>query len=375
MSYGLSATRPFALAAAAITLAACGATTSSARAQQSALTGTGTGTLTIGNKVTTFTRVEATLADRGKASLRLVGDDEKGTRLLNGWWRTEGGSTVRISLRPDPPQFSGKQRIGGSGTLRVTTGGSPPTKTVAEIRLDGGADQARPFLLRFVATGETPPAAPEPTAATTRGMRTISGTVTYRERIRLPAPTVRVRLVHPARPGVRLAEQTLTAPAGPPYRFALACDPADVRPGTTYRIDAEVLAGGLVRFFGSAPYPGRDSVAIVAKIPPVGEDPETMASEATGEALYRERIALPPGSLLKVRLMEQGAQNAIVGRTIPAKNGTTPFALFYDPNHIAEGKSYVVTAAIVTPDGRIRFRGSQPFQPDTALKILLVAGQ
>ncbi|HVK07020.1 MAG TPA: hypothetical protein VM490_26365, partial [Armatimonadaceae bacterium] len=72
MSYGLSATRPFALAAAAITLAACGATTSSARAQQSALTGTGTGTLTIGNKVTTFNRVEATLADRGKASLRLV---------------------------------------------------------------------------------------------------------------------------------------------------------------------------------------------------------------------------------------------------------------------------------------------------------------
>jgi uncharacterized lipoprotein YbaY len=206
-------------------------------------------------------------------------------------------------------------------------------------------------------------------------MRTINGTVTYRERIRLPDPTVRVRLVHAASPGVRLAEQTLTAPAGPPYRFALTCDPADVRPGTAYRVDAEVLAGGLVRFFGSAPYPGQGSVAIVAKAPPIGEDPETMASEATGEAFYRERIALSPGSLLKVRLMEKGAQSAIVGRTIPAKNGTTSFALFYDPNHIAEGKSYVVTAAIVTPDGRTRFRGSQPFQPDTALKILLVGGQ
>jgi len=81
----------------------------------------------------------------------------------------------------------------------------------------------------------------------------------------------------------------------------------------------------------------------------------------TGSVTYRERIALPPSAVVKVRLVDVSRADApaiMLGeQVIKAAGRQVPFAfdIAYDPRRIDERFSYAVQARIEDEDGRLRF--------------------
>lgn len=90
----------------------------------------------------------------------------------------------------------------------------------------------------------------------------------------------------------------------------------------------------------------------------VGAD-AAQIKQVTGEALYLQRILLPPDTRLRVALVDVSRQDApgevlseqemVIGGRIPV-----PFALPYDPARIEPTHTYVVQARIFV-EGRLRF--------------------
>ena len=84
-------------------------------------------------------------------------------------------------------------------------------------------------------------------------------------------------------------------------------------------------------------------------------------AEVTGTAAYRERILLPPGHVLTVRLEDVSLADApsrtLAEQVTPLEGRGPPytFNLAYDPAEIRENHSYAVRAEIRDPDGRLRF--------------------
>lgn len=82
-------------------------------------------------------------------------------------------------------------------------------------------------------------------------------------------------------------------------------------------------------------------------------------AEVTGTALYRERIAMPPGAVFEVTLEEAGkpgAQPVILGQMRKTDAGQPPYAftISYDKAKIRRRRTYVVKARLLL-DGRPRF--------------------
>ncbi|MFT4955704.1 MAG: putative lipoprotein [Brevundimonas sp.] len=84
-------------------------------------------------------------------------------------------------------------------------------------------------------------------------------------------------------------------------------------------------------------------------------------AEVTGAAAYRERILLPPGHVLTVRLEDVSLADApsrtLAEQVTPLEGRGPPYAfnLVYDPANIRDNHSYAVRAEIRDPDGRLRF--------------------
>lgn len=84
-------------------------------------------------------------------------------------------------------------------------------------------------------------------------------------------------------------------------------------------------------------------------------------AEVTGTAAYRERILLPPGHVLTVRLEDVSLADApsrtLAQQVTPLEGRGPPYAfnLAYDPAEIRDNHSYAVRAEIRDPDGRLRF--------------------
>lgn len=84
-------------------------------------------------------------------------------------------------------------------------------------------------------------------------------------------------------------------------------------------------------------------------------------AEVTGTASYRERILLPPGHVLSVRLEDVSLADAparVLAEQVTPLEGRGPpypFALAYDPAEIRENHSYAVRAEIRDEAGRLRF--------------------
>jgi heat shock protein HslJ len=94
-----------------------------------------------------------------------------------------------------------------------------------------------------------------------RQQASLSGVVTYRQRIALPPYSeLHVRLVDASRADGRvqvLAEQTV-APAGQvPIRFRLTFDPSRVDTSREYRLQARIEGGGTLLFINTRPHPVR----------------------------------------------------------------------------------------------------------------------
>jgi len=88
---------------------------------------------------------------------------------------------------------------------------------------------------------------------------------------------------------------------------------------------------------------------------------DTSAARITGSVTYRERVALPPSAVVKVRLVDVSRADApatVIGeQVIKAAGRQVPFAfeIAYDPKRIEERFTYAVQARIEDEDGRLRF--------------------
>ena len=82
-------------------------------------------------------------------------------------------------------------------------------------------------------------------------------------------------------------------------------------------------------------------------------------ARVTGTVFYLERIALPPGAVLKVQLIDGSIADApadvIAQETIQVTTQVPiPFSLSYDPHRIIPSHTYAVQARIEV-DGKLRF--------------------
>ncbi|KAF1061532.1 YbaY family lipoprotein [Variovorax sp.] len=103
------------------------------------------------------------------------------------------------------------------------------------------------------------PSAPSASAAPLVVSGTVSGTVSYRERIALdPAAEVRVQLLDVSRmdaPSVVLAEQRIRADGRqPPFAYTLQVDAARIDPRMRYAVAARIVRGEQLLFINDTQY-------------------------------------------------------------------------------------------------------------------------
>lgn len=98
-----------------------------------------------------------------------------------------------------------------------------------------------------------------PGVAGAQGAAAVSGTLTYRERVALPANavvTVQVARVNATGAPQVVAEQRFTTNgAQPPFRYSLPYDPARIDPNASYTVQANISVGGQLRFTTNTIYP------------------------------------------------------------------------------------------------------------------------
>jgi uncharacterized lipoprotein YbaY len=116
---------------------------------------------------------------------------------------------------------------------------------IMELAVDSGT-------MRFSPGAAPERAAPSPTPLPPR-QSTLTGTVTYRERIALPPDAiVEVRLEDVSRadaPAIVVAEQTITSPGQVPIAFSLSYDPSAIEERFTYAVRARITdASGRLLF-------------------------------------------------------------------------------------------------------------------------------
>ena len=85
------------------------------------------------------------------------------------------------------------------------------------------------------------------------------------------------------------------------------------------------------------------------------EDATDDAAQVTGTLMYRERVALRPGSVAEVWLLDTSLADAPAVEIAYQKiedpgNPPIPFVLDYDPQEIREGMQYGVRATIRQAD-------------------------
>jgi putative lipoprotein len=78
-------------------------------------------------------------------------------------------------------------------------------------------------------------------------------------------------------------------------------------------------------------------------------------AQVTGTLLYRERMALPPGSVAEVWLLDTSLADApaveiAYQEIVDPGNPPIPFVLEYDPQQIRDGMQYTVRATIKQAD-------------------------
>jgi putative lipoprotein len=90
-----------------------------------------------------------------------------------------------------------------------------------------------------------------------------------------------------------------------------------------------------------------------------GEEATANMAQVTGTLMYRERIALPPGAVAEVWLLDTSLADApaveiAYQRINDPGNPPIPFVLEYDPSRIDERMQYGVRATI-SHDGQLLF--------------------
>lgn len=96
-----------------------------------------------------------------------------------------------------------------------------------------------------------------------------------------------------------------------------------------------------------------------------GKPAEVGTAAVTGTVTYLERMALPPGAILTVQLVDASIADApapvIAKQEIPVTTQVPiPFSITYDPKQIIKIHSYLVQARIEV-DGKLRFTSTSGY--------------
>lgn len=197
----------------------------------------------------------------------------------------------------------------------------------------------------------------------------VSGTVTYRTRNSLPATAVlTVRLVDVSRADASstiIAEQRIdTAGKQVPIAFDMAYDRSKILDRNRYAVQAEIRDGGRLLFITDTSYPvitQGNPRNVTITLSPVGGAGGGGQRENVirGTVSYPQRIALPAGSEVTVRLVDSGVPEgtpaaettfAVGSRQVPI-----PFELAYQNRDINRQRNYELQAEIRTGK-QVRFR-------------------
>jgi len=97
------------------------------------------------------------------------------------------------------------------------------------------------------------------TGGSNSGPSSVTGTVTYRERIALPPnSTIEVRLLdvtEAGKPATVIAEQVIDGPGSVPVKFSLRFNPARIDPDHRYNVSARIINGGMLLWMSDASNP------------------------------------------------------------------------------------------------------------------------
>jgi putative lipoprotein len=200
-------------------------------------------------------------------------------------------------------------------------------------------------------------------------IKLISGSLMYRERLALP-PDAQVNVELAYSPGedempVVIGLESFTSSGKQvPFDFSVPYDPAEIDGRRNYFLQARIdhtsekfcfVSGDPVKVITRGN--PSDDVMIVLHQKPV----ETRSATVTGTVTYRERVMLPPDSVLIVRLQDISRQDVparILGEQIyktQGKQAPLPFEVSYNPDNIDERFTYSISARLEDGNGILRF--------------------
>ena len=199
---------------------------------------------------------------------------------------------------------------------------------------------------------------------------TVSGTVSYLQRIALPDNAeIVVELSDVSRmdvPSTLIASQRIiTNGRQVPIPYSLSYDTASITESGTYTVSAKIFIGGQLRWISDTAHPVGNNGEFTADINVVQVVPPTEATEpaetaqfgtVTGILYYLQRIALPDNAVITVELQDTSRADApafVLAQQQFAANGRQVpfnFALNYDMNNIAVNGTYTVRATIRVND-------------------------
>lgn len=197
----------------------------------------------------------------------------------------------------------------------------------------------------------------------------VTGSLFYRERIALP-PDARVSVELAYRPAGTdtpdiIGLDSFTSEGHQvPLDFSVPYDAAQIDGRRNYFLQARIdHTSGRYRFTSGEPvyvitrdHPTSGLTILLHQLPV-----ETRSAVVTGTVSYRERAALPPDSVLTVRLQDVSRQDVpavLLGEQIYTTEGKQvplPFEVHYNPANIDERFTYSISARIEDGDGILRF--------------------
>ena len=223
----------------------------------------------------------------------------------------------------------------------------------------------------------------------------VSGTVTYLQRIALPATAVlTVKLVDVSRAdasATTIVEQRVdTAGKQVPFSFDFAYDRTKVIERNRYAVQAEIRDNGRLIYITDTSYPvitqgnPKNVEIVLVSVGGGGQGGGNRNNTIRGTVTYRQMIALPPNSDVKVWLVDTANPTgaAVAETTFSTANKQVPFQfeLRYEQRDLDRQKNYELRAEIKS-NGAVRFRtqtgtpvnlrGNQSIDP---VEIVLTAG-
>src|SRR5436190_554857 len=197
----------------------------------------------------------------------------------------------------------------------------------------------------------------------------VSGTITYRQRVALPANAViSVRLIDVSRADTAasvIAEDRIDAGGKQvPISFDLAYERSKIQERTRYVIRAEIRDGDRLLYTTDMSYPvitlgNPRSVEVVVVPVGGGGGGGNRQNVIRGTVTYRQRIALAPNSEARIWLVDSGDPTGkpVAETTVPFGNRQVPlaFELPFEMRDINRQRSYELQAEIRS-DGKLRFR-------------------